>query len=66
MMDILDALEKSKLLGYKEPKDDHVKDAVFYASLYRLGREDHKDCPREERAELLTYLEQEHDRKLAN
>jgi len=55
MIDILEALAQTK--EKTEPQDDNVKDGVFYATLYRLGREDHKDCPREDRAELLYLLE---------
>lgn len=53
-MNILEILYKELEI---EIQDDNIKDGVFYPTLYRLGREDHKDCPREERSELLTYLE---------
>lgn len=56
MLDILEAI-KPKI------QTDHVTDGVFYATLYRLGREDHRDCPPDERAELLNYLDKQNENK---
>ena len=72
MTDILAALKATKSAKIKDKQGNRVvmtdgllnmSDGVFYSTLYRLGREDHSDCPVEERDELINYLESVHDKQ---
>lgn len=62
-MDILAALSQSQAKAAPTPQHDYIKDGVWEATLFRLGKDikDYEGVPYEDREAILTMLEKKND-----